>query len=161
MIMIKTSISLQDLRKRIYFKSKQEKSHRFWGLYVHICKMETLREAYIMAKKNNGSPGIDNVSFEEIEETGVEKVKIIPGFKDQYDYDFDTTIKGGVKEKIYKHAVFFLGEVTNQKIEISDEHLDYGWFDFETATKRLFYQNGQDLLKRAHQFLLKEQSFVI
>ena len=46
MKMIKTSISLQELRRRIYFKSKEEKSHRFWGLYVHVCKYETLEEAY-------------------------------------------------------------------------------------------------------------------
>lgn len=72
MKMIKTSISLQELRKRIYFKSKKEKSHRFWGLYVHICKYETLEEAYLQAKQNKGSSGIDNISFEDIEEIGME-----------------------------------------------------------------------------------------
>ena len=45
---------------------------RFWGLYVHVCKMETLHEAYRLAKKNNGAPGIDGVTFEAIEESGVE-----------------------------------------------------------------------------------------
>ena len=44
--MIKTSISLQELRKRIYTKAKADKAWRFWGLYVHVCKEETLREAY-------------------------------------------------------------------------------------------------------------------
>jgi RNA-directed DNA polymerase len=44
--MIKASASLQDLRRRIYVKAKAETSWRFWGLYVHVCKMETLREAY-------------------------------------------------------------------------------------------------------------------
>jgi hypothetical protein len=34
---------LQDLRRRIYVKAKAEPSWRFWGLYVHVCKMETLR----------------------------------------------------------------------------------------------------------------------
>jgi RNA-directed DNA polymerase len=70
--MRKAPISLQDLRKRIYVKAKAEKSWRFWGLYVHVCKMETLREAYRMAKKNNGAPGIDGVTFEVIEAGGVE-----------------------------------------------------------------------------------------
>jgi RNA-directed DNA polymerase len=71
--MTKTSISLQDLRRRIYTKAKADKTWRFWGLYVHVCKMETLREAYRMAKENNGAPGIDGVSFEAIEERGVEE----------------------------------------------------------------------------------------
>jgi RNA-directed DNA polymerase len=34
--------------------------------------METLREAYQMAKKNDGAPGIDGVTFAAIEESGVE-----------------------------------------------------------------------------------------
>jgi RNA-directed DNA polymerase len=70
--MTKAPIDLQDLRRRIYVKAKAESSWRFWGLYVHICKLETLREAYSLAKKNHGAPGIDGVSFEAIEESGVE-----------------------------------------------------------------------------------------
>ncbi len=34
--------------------------------------METLREAYEMARKNNGAPGIDGVTFEAVEAQGVE-----------------------------------------------------------------------------------------
>ncbi|XVN42377.1 MAG: hypothetical protein RCG15_07105 [Candidatus Rickettsia vulgarisii] len=53
--MIKTSIELQDLRRKIYIKAKAEKQWRFWGLYVHVCKKETLREAYKLAKHNKGA----------------------------------------------------------------------------------------------------------
>ncbi len=70
--MIKTPICLQDLRRRIYVKAKAEPTWRFWGLYVHVCKMETLQEAYQMAKSNKGAPGIDGITFEAIEESGVE-----------------------------------------------------------------------------------------
>ena len=70
--MIKASIDLQDLRRRIYVKAKAEPSWRFWGLYVHVCKTETLREAYEMAKKNDGAPGVDGVTFEAIEAQGAD-----------------------------------------------------------------------------------------
>jgi RNA-directed DNA polymerase len=70
--MIKASIDLQDLRRRLYVKAKAEPSWRFWGLYVHVCKMETLRAAYEMAKQNDGAPGIDGVTFEAIEAQGVD-----------------------------------------------------------------------------------------
>ena len=70
--MTKAPMSLQDLQRKIYGKAKAEPSWRFWGLYVHVCKMETLREAYSMAKANNGAPGIDGVTFEDIEASGVE-----------------------------------------------------------------------------------------
>jgi len=65
-------ISLQDLRRRLYVKAKAEKAWRFWGLYVHVCKPETLHAAYAVAKENNGTPGIDGVTFAAIEEAGVE-----------------------------------------------------------------------------------------
>jgi len=70
--MIKASVSLQELRKKIYLKAKSDKTWRFWGLYVHVCKLETLRAAYKLAKKNNGAPGIDGVTFEAIQKSGLE-----------------------------------------------------------------------------------------
>jgi RNA-directed DNA polymerase len=65
-------ISLQDLRRRLYVKAKAEKDWQFWGLYVHVVKLETLHAAYTIAKGNNGAPGIDGVTFEAIEAAGVE-----------------------------------------------------------------------------------------
>ncbi len=71
--MIKPPIDLQDLRRRLYMKAKTERSWRFWGLYVHICKLDTLKEAYRLAKKNGGAPGVDGVTFDDIEASGVEQ----------------------------------------------------------------------------------------
>src|SRR5215468_748791 len=70
--MIKTPIDLQDLRRKIGAKAKADTTWRFWGLYVHVCKMKTLHEAYLLAKKNNGAPGSDGVTFEAIEASSVE-----------------------------------------------------------------------------------------
>ncbi|HWI67522.1 MAG TPA: group II intron reverse transcriptase/maturase [Nitrospiraceae bacterium] len=70
--MIKAPVELQDLRRKIYAKAKADASWRFWGWYVHVCKMETLRTAFERAKENEGAPGIDGVTFEAIEEQGVE-----------------------------------------------------------------------------------------
>jgi RNA-directed DNA polymerase len=68
--MTKTPVNLQDLRRRIYRKAKSDPTHRFWGLFVHIAKRETLEEAYCNAKRNGGAPGIDGQSFEDIETQG-------------------------------------------------------------------------------------------
>jgi RNA-directed DNA polymerase len=86
--MIKAPIKLQDLRRRIYAKAKAEPSWRFWGLYVHVCKEETLRAAYAMARKNNGAPGVDGVTFQDIEAQGVE--------------DFLTQIRDDLSRRTYR-----------------------------------------------------------
>jgi RNA-directed DNA polymerase len=70
--MIKAPSSLQDLRRKIYVKAKADPSWRFWGLYVHVCKLETLHAAYQLAKANDGAPGSDGVTFEDIEAAGVD-----------------------------------------------------------------------------------------
>ena len=71
--MTKAPISLQDLRRRLYVKAKTEPTWRFWGLYVHVCKRETLQEAYRLARANDGAPGIDGVTFAAVEAGGVEE----------------------------------------------------------------------------------------
>jgi RNA-directed DNA polymerase len=60
--MTKAPISLQDLRRRLYVKAKAEPTWRFWGMYVHVCKRETLREAYLLAKANDGAPGGESMT---------------------------------------------------------------------------------------------------
>ena len=79
--MTKSPMDLQDLRRRIYVKAKAEPSWRFWGLYVHVCKLETLHAAYRLARDNNGAPGIDGVTFAAIEAGGVERM--IEGLREE------------------------------------------------------------------------------
>jgi RNA-directed DNA polymerase len=69
--MTKTSLGVQELRKRIGEQAKTEPRHRFWGLYTHVWKLDTLEEAYRLAKQNNGAPGVDGVTFEQIESAGL------------------------------------------------------------------------------------------
>jgi len=70
--MIKAPIDLQDLRRGLSDKAKAEPAWRFWGLYVHVCKLDALREASALAKRNDGAPGIGGVTFAAIEAGDVE-----------------------------------------------------------------------------------------
>ena len=70
--MIKAPSSLQDLRRRIYHKAKSEQTHRFWGLFVHVAKRDTLAAAYQQAKRNGGAPGLDGQTFADIEAAGLD-----------------------------------------------------------------------------------------
>ncbi len=64
---------VQDLRRKIYDAAKSDKRKRFWGMYCHVIKEDFLYEAYKHAKENNGAPGIDGVTFEDIERNGLDK----------------------------------------------------------------------------------------
>jgi group II intron reverse transcriptase/maturase len=71
--MTKTPLNLQELKQQIYLKAKSDQTHRFWGIFVHIARMETLKEAYRIAKRNDGAPGIDGQTFKAIEDMGVDQ----------------------------------------------------------------------------------------
>ncbi|MCP3995173.1 MAG: group II intron reverse transcriptase/maturase [bacterium] len=80
--MTNAPVNLQDLRRKIYVKAKAEPSWRFWGLYVHVCKLETLHEAYELASANNGAPGADGVTFAKIED-GVGVARFLRQIRDE------------------------------------------------------------------------------
>lgn len=68
--MTKPTTTTQELQKRIGHRAKSAPEHRFWGLYVHLVKPETLEMAYLEAKRNGGAPGSDGETFKAIEERG-------------------------------------------------------------------------------------------
>ena len=47
--MTKPTISLQELRARIGHRAKSAPTHRFWGMHVHLTKLEVLEAAYVSA----------------------------------------------------------------------------------------------------------------
>jgi RNA-directed DNA polymerase len=65
---------IRDFQRKLYLKAKQEKEFRFYVLYDKIREPRFLKEAYKRVKANNGSPGVDIVTFESIEKDGVDKL---------------------------------------------------------------------------------------
>jgi RNA-directed DNA polymerase len=67
-----TPEKIRTLQRKLYRKAKAEPAFRFYLLYDKIYREDILRHAYAVARANAGAPGVDGVSFVQIEASGVE-----------------------------------------------------------------------------------------
>jgi RNA-directed DNA polymerase len=67
-----TPEKIRSLQRKLYRKAKAEPAFRFYVLYDKICREDILRHAYGLARSNAGAPGVDGVSFAQIEASGLE-----------------------------------------------------------------------------------------
>ena len=84
------------------------------------------------------------------EETGIEDIEFIYGFKETIKYFYK---KG--EETIYKEVVFFLAKSATELVKLSFEHIGYAWLSYDNAFKKLTFNNSKELLRKANQFLYK------
>jgi RNA-directed DNA polymerase len=67
-----TPVKIRILQRKLYCKAKAQPAFRFYGLHDKICRDDILRHAYGLARANAGAPGVDGISFEQIEAQGLE-----------------------------------------------------------------------------------------
>lgn len=127
---------------------------------VIVFRNENGKRFYLLLEKENGQIDfpkgniekgekiIEAAKRETAEETGVENLKFIDGFKE--------TIRIFYKwegELILKFITFFLAETETKEAKISFEHKNFYWLPCENAIEKLSFKNSKKLLKKAEEFL--------
>jgi bis(5'-nucleosidyl)-tetraphosphatase len=82
------------------------------------------------------------------EETGIENLEFLDGFKWKVQYYYRREQK-----LVHKEVVFFLAKTDSQKVILSNEHTAYLWNDYDKALAKLTYKSAKDILVQAQNFL--------
>ena len=99
----------------------------------HVEKDETERETALRELK---------------EETGIEKITWIEGYREKIHYIYRRT-----ENLMSKDVIFFLARTRQKKIKLSFEHKGSVWLPYKEAHEKLTFKTAKDLLKKAEKFL--------
>jgi len=87
------------------------------------------------------------------EETGIEDLEFLPGFKETSKFFFKHK-----NENVLKFVTYFLAKTNEKEITLSYEHKDFAWLPFQKAQEKLTFKKAKEVLKKANNFLLKQRS---
>ena len=105
---------------------------------------------FVKGKIENNESHEQAVIRETKEETGITDIEFIKGFKEKIEYSFK--FNGDI---VQKEVIFFLAKTNTKQVEISYEHLDYVWLDFNNALNKITYKNAKNILINAKNYLEK------
>jgi 8-oxo-dGTP pyrophosphatase MutT (NUDIX family) len=132
----------------IFYKEENQEPHYLLLHYPGSTKNAKDYWDFPKGHIEKGESEIDTVKREVKEETGLEDIEIIPGFKTSIKYFFKKE-----KRTIFKIVVFYLARAKTKDVKISFEHIGYIWLPFKKAIKKVTYKNAKETLKKAHKFL--------
>ena len=103
---------------------------------------------FVKGKMEEGETEYETALRETNEETGINDVKFVDGFREEIEYYFRAE-----NQDIHKKVIFFLGKTKTIDVVLSHEHLDYIWLSFDNALNKITYENAKNLLKKSKEFL--------
>lgn len=86
------------------------------------------------------------------EESGIEKIRVIPGFRRVLNYYY----KRNDGTLVSKTLILFLGEALRKNVSISWEHEGFEWLGLNEAVARIKYPRYKEVLKEAEKYRVRE-----
>lgn len=71
--MVSTCSNIRRFQRKLYSKSKEDLDYRFYSMYDKIYRYDILLESYQRCKSNKGKPGVDGITFSDIEKSGLKR----------------------------------------------------------------------------------------
>ena len=96
----------------------------------------------------HGESELDTIKREIMEETGINDIKFIDGFRQQISYKYKKKLK-----LVNKSVIYYIVETKSNKVILSFEHDNFAWLNFNDALNRLSFDNSKKILKDANEFL--------
>jgi 8-oxo-dGTP pyrophosphatase MutT (NUDIX family) len=118
------------------------------------------RREYLLLKSRPGDwefpkGGVENgeelqqTAIREVkEEAGITEFRLVDGFRDDYDYVFEAN-----GDRIHKTVHLFLAKSFEASAELSREHRDLQWRDYEQARNTITQDGPRDVFEEAVDFL--------
>ncbi|WP_330630571.1 bis(5'-nucleosyl)-tetraphosphatase [Halocatena halophila] len=96
-----------------------------------------------------GSEELQQTAIREVgEEAGIDDIRLIDGFREDYDYVFQAG-----NDTIHKTVHLFIAKSFEASAELSSEHNDLQWRDYDQAINTLTQDGPRVVLRHAHEFL--------
>jgi len=96
-----------------------------------------------------GEEELQQTAIREItEESGIEDFRLLDGFRREYDYIFQAN-----GNTIHKTVHLFVAKSFETSADLSHEHSDHQWRDYEQAINTITQDGPRDVLREAQDFL--------
>jgi len=131
----------------VIFKKEQD------GACYLVLHYEAGHWDFVKGNIEEGEEIKQTITREAEEETGVKDLEFIKGFEEAIEYFYK--LKG---KNIFKTVIFLLAQTKTKKINLSHEHTDFNWLNYEDTLRCLTFKNAKEVLKKANDFIIKNKA---